>query len=281
LKILPARGFFRSGKFSIFNFQSSIFNFQSVQRYFIELAYKGTVYAGFQVQQNANTIQAEVEKALNTYFRQPFALTGSSRTDAGVHAAQNWFHFDTELIINKEDAEKAVYHLNAILPGDIVIKHIRRVKDTAHCRFDAISRTYQYTIYHLKDPFLAEKAWYFPYPVDIAILNEIAAMLKEHTDFQSFSKKNTQVFTYECAISKSEWTDAGNLLLYTVTGNRFLRGMVRGLVGTMLQAGRGRMSASAFRALIESRDASNTDFSAPAKGLILQAVAFPEEIFND
>ena len=248
-------------------------------RYFIELAYKGTDYAGFQVQQNANTIQAEVEKALKTYFRQPFELTGSSRTDSGVHAAQNWFHFDTELIINKEFAEKATYHLNAILPGDIVVKSIRQVREAAHCRFDAISRSYQYTIYHLKDPFLADKAWYYPFPVDTAALNEVGAMLKEYSNFQSFSKKNTQVFTYECAISKSQWTDEGNRLIYSVTGNRFLRGMVRGLVGTMLHVGRGKTSAEDFRRLIESRDASRTDFSAPAKGLILERVTFPDDLF--
>ena len=231
------------------------------------------------MQQNANTIQAEVEKALKTYFRQPFALTGSSRTDAGVHAAQNWFHFDTELVINKEAAEKAVYHLNAILPGDIVIKSIRQVRAEAHCRFDALSRSYKYTIYHLKDPFLAEKAWYYPFPVDMAVLHETAAMLKEYSNFQSFSKKNTQVFTYECTLAESDWTEEGNLLVYRVKGNRFLRGMVRGLVGTMLQAARGRMSAADFRALIEARDAKDTDFSAPAKGLILEAVVFPAWIF--
>ena len=249
-------------------------------RYFIELAYKGTAYAGFQVQQNANTIQAEVEKALKTYFRRPFELTGSSRTDAGVHAAQNWFHFDSEPVINKEDAEKAIYHLNAILPGDIVIKSIRQVREAAHSRFDAISRSYQYTIYHLKDPFLADKAWYYPFPVDIAALNAAAAMLKDYSNFQSFSKKNTQVFTYECVIGKSRWTGEGNRLVYSVTGNRFLRGMVRGLVGTMLHVGRGKASAEDFRRLIENRDAAKTDFSAPAKGLILEAVLFPAEIFQ-
>ncbi len=251
-----------------------------MNRYFIELAYKGTAYAGFQVQQNANTIQAEVEKALQIYFRQSFELTGSSRTDSGVHAAQNWFHFDTELIINKEDAEKAVYHLNAILPGDIVIKSIRPVREAAHCRFDAISRSYQYTIYHLKDPFLADKAWYYPFPLDINLLNDAAGMLKEYSNFQSFSKKNTQVFTYDCVISNSQWSDEGNRLVYSVTGNRFLRGMVRGLVGTMLHAGRGKTSAEDFRSLIESRDASRTDFSAPAKGLILEGVAFPADLFT-
>ena len=232
------------------------------------------------MQQNANTIQAEVEKALQTYFRQKSELTGSSRTDAGVHAAQNWFHFDSELIIAKDTTEKAVYHLNAILPGDIVMKDILPVKERAHCRFDAISRSYQYSIYRLKDPFLADKAWYYPFPLDMQLLNEAASLLKEYIDFQSFSKKNSQVFTYDCSVSKSEWADEGNCVVYRVTGNRFLRGMVRGLVGTMLHVGRGKTSAADFRRLLESRDASRTDFSAPAKGLILEAVIFPQDIFQ-
>ena len=248
-------------------------------RYFIEIAYKGTAYAGFQVQQNANTIQAEAEKALHIYFRQAFELTGSSRTDAGVHAAQNYFHFDTGLVISSEMAQKAVYRVNAILPRDIVLKSIRPVREDAHCRFDATGRSYCYTIYYSKDPFLAEKAWFYPYPVDINLLNEAAASLIEYNDFKSFSKKNTQVQHYECRLSESAWTDHGNTLVYIVTGNRFLRGMVRGLVATMLHVGRGRMDINAFRKLVENKSAAAADFSAPAAGLILQAVLFPPDIF--
>lgn len=248
-------------------------------RYFIEVAYKGSAYAGFQVQQNANTIQAEVEKALSTYFRVTFELTGSSRTDAGVHAAQNFFHTDVDLILSDQAAAKAAYHLNAILPGDIVISGIHRVADTAHARFDALSRSYEYILYSHKDPFLDDKAYYYPYALDLNILNEAAAMCMACTNFKSFSKKNTQVFTHECMLTESRWYYEGKLLKFSVTGNRFLRGMVRGLVGTMLHAGRGKYSVEEFKNILERKDASLTDFSVPAKGLFLRGVNYPPDIF--
>jgi tRNA pseudouridine38-40 synthase len=243
-------------------------------RYFIEVAYKGTAYAGFQIQQNANTIQAEVEKALHIYYRHTFELTGSSRTDAGVHAQQNYFHFDTDIVIDNKIAEKALYHLNAILPPDIVLKSLQHVADDAHCRFDAISRSYEYSIYQSKNPFIDDTAYYFPYALNIDMLNKAAAMLLEYSNFQSFSKKNTQVFTYECTLTQSQWTLQNDILLYEVTGNRFLRGMVRGLVGTMLHVGRGKFTIEKFRSIIESKNAANTDFSTPAKGLVLKEVKF-------
>jgi tRNA pseudouridine38-40 synthase len=243
-------------------------------RYFIEVAYKGTNYAGFQIQQNANTIQAEIEKALHTYYRQAVELTGSSRTDAGVHAQQNFFHFDTTLSIDVLAAEKAIYHLNAILPLDIVVKNIRQVAEDAHCRFDAINRSYVYTIHQTKNPFVLDSAYYFPYTIDIVALNTAAALLLAHSNFQSFSKKNTQVFTYECTLSKSIWIAQDDLVQYHVTGNRFLRGMVRGLVGTMLLVGRGKYSLEKFKTIIENKNNADVDFSAPAKGLILKEVKF-------
>ncbi len=243
-------------------------------RYFIEVAYKGTAYAGFQIQQNANTIQAEIEKALHIYYRHTFELTGSSRTDAGVHAEQNYFHFDTDIVIDNKTAEKALYHLNAILPQDIVVKSLQPVAVDAHCRFDAISRSYQYIVYQSKNPFIIDSAYYYPYTLDIHLLSKAAAMLLEYSDFQSFSKKNTQVFTYDCTLTKSQWTLQKDILLYEVTGNRFLRGMVRGLVGTMLHVGRGKCTIEKFRSIIESKNASDTDFSTPAKGLVLKEVKF-------
>ncbi len=249
-------------------------------RYFIEVAYKGTAYAGFQVQQNANTIQAEVEKALTIYYRTPFELTGSSRTDAGVHAHQNFFHTDTNHIIDSAGAQKAVYHINAILPGDIVMKGIHRVKDEAHARFDALSRSYIYRIYQQKDPFLEDRAYYYPFTLNKGMLDAAASLLKEHSNFESFAKKNSQVFTYECSIIKSEWKEEENGMSFHVTGNRFLRGMVRGLTGTMLLAGRNKYSVEDFRNIIISRDQSKTDFSAPAKGLFLREVIYPSHIFE-
>lgn len=245
-------------------------------RYFIEVAYKGTAYAGFQVQDNANTIQAEVEHALRTYFRIPIYLTGSSRTDAGVHAFQNFFHFDMELAMEAAKEIKAIYHLNAIVPLDIVIKSIKKVADDAHCRFDATFRSYTYSIYNHKNPFLFESAYYYPYPLNLNALQEAAALLLSHSEYRSFAKKNIQVFTYNCQIFKSSWHLQDDLLLYNVTGNRFLRGMVRGLVGTMLLVGKGKYSVADFKSILEGNDSSKTDFSAPAKGLVLKEVGFTD-----
>ena len=244
-------------------------------RYFLEVAYKGTAYAGFQIQENANTIQAEVEKGLLVYFRVPVVLTGSSRTDAGVHAFQNFFHFDAKFQIEATAIYKAIYHLNAILPLDIVIKDLKEVKDAAHCRFDALSRSYVYSIYNHKNPFLFDNAYYYPYPLNLAALHDAALLLLAHTEYRSFAKKNTQVFTHKCNILESYWVLKDDVLTYNVTGNRFLRGMVRGLVGTMLLVGKGKISIADFKCILESNDSAKTDFSAPAKGLTLLNVKFP------
>ena len=158
-------------------------------RYFLEVAYKGTNYSGFQSQKNANTIQAEIQKAFKIILKKELELTCSSRTDAGVHAYQNYFHFDPE----SELSPRLVYNLNAILPLDISVKNLLKVKEDAHCRFDAISREYKYHIYQKKDPFLFDKAFYFPYTVDIEAMQKAAAAIKEYSDFTSFSKRNTQV----------------------------------------------------------------------------------------
>jgi tRNA pseudouridine38-40 synthase len=254
-------------------------------RYFIETSYKGTAYSGFQVQQNANTIQAEIEKALSVYFKEKFSLTGSSRTDTGVHALQNFFHFDTggfsqkieesdESGIPGSHLEQSVYHLNAILPRDIVISRIFRVADEAHCRFDAISREYQYFIYRKKNPFLEQTAFYYPYKLDIDKLNEAARVVLNESDFTSFSKKNTQVNNFICHIKKSEWIFENGMLGYHVEANRFLRGMVKGLVGTMLRVGTQKISVAQFENIIKSRDCSRADFSVPPHGLFLVKVHF-------
>ena len=239
-------------------------------RYFIELAYVGDRYAGFQVQQNANTIQAEVQKALQVIFKQDFELTGSSRTDAGVHARQNFFHFDTGIVIQPGIA----YNLNALLPSDISITSLQPVVDNAHCRFDATSRLYQYCIYHQKDPFITNRAFFYPYTLDLILLNEAASALMEYTDFTSFSKRNTQTFTKLCTLKQSHWQQQENQLVYTVEANRFLRGMVKGLVGTMLRVGRGKISITDFRKIIEAKDCSEADFSVGAHGLYLIEVKF-------
>lgn len=243
-------------------------------RFFIEVAYKGTNYAGFQKQDNANTIQAELEKALEIYFREIFSLTGSSRTDAGVHARQNYFHFDSEKVPILKEYSKISYHLNAILPSDIVVKSVFPVKEDAHCRFDALSRTYQYYIYQSKDPFLSEMAWYYPYNLDIGILQDCARQLMNYTEFEAFSKRNTQVYTYNCNILSSEWTISKNSLVYNVTANRFLRGMVKGMVGTMLKIAHKKQSIDQFTQIIQSKNSSLTNFAVPSHGLTLMRVNF-------
>jgi len=238
-------------------------------RYFIEVSYKGTNYSGFQKQQNANSVQAEFEKALEIFYRQKFELTGSSRTDAGVHALQNFFHFDIDKPI-----EDGSYNLNAILPDDIVAKRIFPVPEDAHCRFDAISREYHYYIYRQKNPFLQDRACYVPYPVDLALLQQAAGEIMQHNDFTSFSKRNTQVNTFLCNIYISEWVQEADCLIYKVKANRFLRGMVKGLVGTMLLMGKKKINFDEFKAIIESKDCSKADFSVPSGGLFLHKVAF-------
>ena len=243
-----------------------------MSRYFIEVSYRGTHFSGFQVQSNAVTIQAEIEKALQILFKEDFSITGSSRTDAGVHALQNYFHFDTE--ITTIDQDRKVYNLNAILPVDIVVKRIFKVTDTAHCRFDAIRREYLYHISSKKDPFLNDRAFYYPYALNIDSLNEAAAILMLHNDFTSFSKRNTQVNNFICTLSASEWILRDNMLLYHVAGNRFLRGMVKGLVGTMLLVGSGKISLQEFEQIILSRDCTNANFSVPPHGLFLDKVIY-------
>lgn len=239
-------------------------------RYFLELSYKGTAYSGFQVQENAETIQAVVERALKTLYREDFALTGSSRTDAGVHARQNYFHFDTDTAITS----RQLYNLNAILPSDIAVEGIYPVPDTAHCRFDAVAREYKYYIHQSKNPFLTDRAWLYPFPLDMEKLQEAAAVLKDYRDFTSFSKRNTQVNNFNCNIMYSEWSVEGEMLVYQVRANRFLRGMVRGLVGTMLKVGRGKTTMQAFKNVIESKDCRLADFSTPAHGLFLHRVYY-------
>ncbi len=242
-------------------------------RYFIEVAYKGTAYAGFQKQENANTIQAEIEKAMQVLYRFPFELTGSSRTDAGVHAAQNFFHFDTDKFETRE-LTGDIYHLNAILPGDIVVKRLFKVKDDAHCRFDALWRLYEYSIYNSKNPFLADRAYFFPFKIDQLLLQEAAALVIANWDFTAFSKKNTQVHSFICNIYESEWLNANGCLVYRVRANRFLRGMVRGLVATMLKTGTGKCPLADFKAVLENKPGMQAVFDAPAQGLILKEVGY-------
>jgi len=247
-----------------------------MNRYFIEVSYKGTAYGGFQTQKNANTIQGEVEKALEIFYRRRIALTGSSRTDAGVHARQNYFHFDFEGRIEDDN----IYNINSLLPTDIAVKRVVLVGEKAHCRFDALWREYEYRVYMRKDPFMADVAYYYPFTIDIERLKEAAELVGEYREFAAFSKRRTQVKTYTCEVMESEWRRDAGMMIYVVRANRFLRGMVRGLVGTMLQVGRGKISLDEFRRIIEGGDSKNVDFSVPGHGLCLMRVEYGEEYFG-
>jgi tRNA pseudouridine38-40 synthase len=242
-------------------------------RYFIEVAYKGTNYSGFQIQKNANTIQAEIEGAFQTLHRNVIILTGSSRTDAGVHASQNYFHFDYHEAINSQ----FVYKMNAFLPKDIVVKKIFQMSLTAHSRFDALSREYIYNIHRFKDPFLQSTSFYFPYKLDVELMQKASELLKQQTNFFAFSKTNTQVKSFNCSIIKSQWMITENILLYKIEANRFLRGMVRAVTATLLKIGRHKLSIQEFEMMF--KEEKKAGYSVPAHGLFLTKVNYPQNYF--
>ena len=243
-----------------------------MKRYFLELCYDGATFGGFQIQNNVDTIQGAVQAALKTLYRADIELTGASRTDAGVHALQNFFHFDTDTVIT----QKQVYNLNAILPNTIVIKAIYEVPATAHCRFDATTRSYIYKLHTQKDPFLEGRSWYYPFPIDFNLLNQATQTLLNFTHYESFSKKNTSVNTFECSVSKALWQVEGTNLYFHIDSNRFLRGMIRGLVGTLLQVGRGQITVEDWMDIVASNNEQRVDFSTPAYGLYLSAIQYPD-----
>ena len=240
-------------------------------RYFIEVAYKGTNYSGFQIQENANTVQAELQKAFFVLHRNPVELTGSSRTDAGVHALQNYFHFDFEPAVHPQ----FVYKMNAILPADIVIKSLHQMHEAAHSRFDAISREYEYRLYQHKNPFLQDTAFFYPYKLNLQLMKEAADLIKTQTNFFAFSKTNSQVKNFNCSIYKSQWIEKDHMLIYNIEGNRFLRGMVRLLTASILKVGRGKLSMSQLQSLFVNE--SKCGYSVPAHGLFLKSVNYPAE----
>lgn len=244
-----------------------------MSRYFLEVAYKGTQYSGFQVQENARTIQSEVEKAYQTLHRSPVKMTGSSRTDAGVHAYQNFFHFNSDNPVHPQ----ALYKLNAILPPDIVVKNLFLMHDDAHARFDACSRGYAYSIHRSKNPFLRETSFFYPYKLNLSAMQEGAAHLLGKKNFYSFSKTNTQVTNFDCNIIRSEWTEEGENLCYTIEGNRFLRGMVRLITASLLKLGRDKLSLADFESFF--RDNTKSGVSVPPHGLFLRSVSYPRNYF--
>ena len=251
-----------------------------VSRYFIELAYDGTDFNGWQHQTNAErTVQDEIDKSLSLILQANIRTTGSSRTDAGVHAEQSYAHFDTYVPFKPD----LLRNLNFVLPKDVVIRKIIPVSDKAHVRFDAIARYYEYCISYEKNPFVSKFSCYYPYQrLNIEKLNDAAKIFLRHKNFRAFSKKHVDVKTYNCTIHQAvwEWDDDRRLLIFKVKANRFLRGMVRALVQTSIHFARGKMTEDQLLRLLQSDDAHKTDFSAPAQGLILKAVIFPPDYFD-
>ncbi len=244
-------------------------------RYFLEVSYKGTNYHGWQVQQNAHTLQQELENALKLYFRKPIATFASGRTDTGVHAEQQFVQIDLDVNFTKTD----MYRLNKIMPSDMALKAFYPVTDTATARFDAFARVYEYRILFSKNPFYKDLVHTFPKELDMEAMNAAAALLLNHTDFQSFSKVHTDVESFECWMYAAGWSRRGDLLIFTIEANRFLRGMVRAVVGTLLQVGLGRITAKEFNDIILKKDRRAAGQAAPAAGLFLCKVKYPAEIF--
>lgn len=242
-------------------------------RYFLEVMYDGTAYHGSQVQGDTPTVQLEVNKALSTILRKDVETFGASRTDEGVHALCSMYHFDWE----DKLYDNLLYKLNAIFSPNLSAKGIYLTKGPElNARFDAMSRQYRYRLYPKKDPFRYHKVLYYPYRLDTSILNQTAEIIKEYTDFESFSKRNTQTYTYLCTILQSKWEQVNDELHYVVEANRFLRGMVRALVSTQLQVARGRYTIEDFRKIIEAKDCTKADFSVPGHGLYLEQIKYPE-----
>jgi len=248
------------------------------QRYFIELAYKGTHFHGWQVQPNAISVQGNLENALSTITRQEIAVTGAGRTDTGVHASYFVAHFDA--MDSHLDHPDFVHKLNSFLNNDISVFSIQKVGPLAHARFDAISRTYQYHINLYKDPFIVDVSWYFFRKVDLILMNKACEILFDYIDFTSFSKLHTDVKTNNCKIMFANWSQNWSKLVFTVKADRFLRNMVRALVGTLLEVGIGKIDLAGFRNVIEQKDRGAAGLSVPAHGLFLTDIEYPEEIFK-
>jgi len=244
-------------------------------RYFIELSYNGKGYHGWQNQPNATSVQEVVERALSRLLNTPVAIMGAGRTDAGVHASQMFAHFDTVAIFNPQDL---VFKLNSFLPDDVAIATIFKVKPEIHARFYAMSRTYLYRVSVRKNVFEFDASYYVKQALDVDKMNAAAKLLLEYKDFQCFSKSKTDVKTYHCDIMKAEWLIKDGELHFVIQANRFLRNMVRAIVGTLINIGLGKMDVEALHQIIESKNRSEAGFSVPAHGLYLTHIEYPEDI---
>lgn len=240
-------------------------------RYFIRFSYNGSHYHGWQYQPNAISVQETLNKALSTILNTTVDVVGAGRTDTGVHAKEMFAHFDFSETI---DLRTIVHKLNSFLPKDIAVFEIVPVHDDAHARFDAKKRTYQYFINTHKDAFSQDQSWYYHQPLDLQLMNEAAAILLNHKDFQCFSKLNTDVNTYNCSIVEAFWKQDGNNLTFTISADRFLRNMVRAIVGTLVNIGLHKITLSDFEKIIESKNRNEAGFSVPAHGLYLTRIVY-------
>lgn len=248
-----------------------------MDRYFIDLSFRGTSYHGWQLQPNACTVQQVLEESLQTLLRHQVCTTGAGRTDTGVHARRFTAHFESNSP-GLSDPAGFMYKINQILPEDIAIKEIYRVRPDAHARFSALSRTYEYTLSRSKDPFDTLFSWYFIRALDVDAMQRAAARLPSFTDYSSFSKVHTQVKTFACRISVAEWCDEGSKLIFRIRADRFLRNMVRALVGTLIGIGLGQYPEEGLNAIFEGKDRRLAGFSAPACGLALTDIEYPSDI---
>lgn len=244
-------------------------------RYFIQLSYKGSAYHGWQIQPNAVTVQETLQDALSKILSQEISVTGAGRTDTGVHAKQLFAHFDIEKTI---ETDTLSFKLNSFLPKDIAIQSIFRVKDDAHARFHAVKRSYDYKISLKKEVFEFDYSYYIHQHLDVPKMNKAAKILLEYSNFQCFSKRNTDVKTYNCKIEYAQWKQDGDMLIFTISADRFLRNMVRAIVGTLVNMGLGKLDVEDMHRIINSKDRSEAGFSVPAKGLYLTEVLYPEDI---
>ena len=241
-------------------------------RYFLKLSYNGASFHGWQVQPNAVSVQSTIEEALSTVLRENISIVGAGRTDTGVNARQMYAHFDYDKEIL--DFGKLINSLNRLVGKDIAIYDIIKVADDAHARFDATARTYKYFVTHQKSPFLYPLSWHCPQSLDYEKMNEACEVLKRHIDFTSFSKLHTDVKTNNCRIDYAHWQKEGEMMVFTITADRFLRNMVRAVVGTLVEVGRGKISVDEFEQIIFKKDRCSAGTSMPPQALFLWKVNY-------
>lgn len=247
-------------------------------RYFFEISYKGTNYHGWQIQQNAISIQQVLQEKLKIWSNDDIDITGSGRTDAGVHARQQFFHVDLKTEIEVADFR---YHLNAMLPKDILVRAIRKVKPEAHARFDATSRAYEYHIIPQKDPFKFNEAYIYFRNIELKKLNAASAILVGKHNFESFSKVKTQVNNFNCQVYHAHWIQEEESIVFHIGANRFLRGMVRAIVGTLLMVNEGKLEIDQINEILDSKDRAKAGRSVPPVGLYLSNVVYPNDTFEN